>query len=108
MQSLEWSVATLRSKSGRIMPHVKTVAYVLLICQSQAPGFMFANNNDEKGLRGFYAASCAMAQTVDFRADLGLCQRCDLTIGPNRRQRKARLKSLLIITDAHISVMNDE
>lgn len=99
----------LRSrKSCRIMPHVKTVAYVLLICQSQALGFMFANNNDEKSLRGFYAASCAMAQTVDFRADLGLCQRCDLTIGPNRRQRKARLDSLLIITDARISVMNDE
>ena len=78
------------------MPHVKTVAYVLLICQSQAPGFMVANNNDEEGLRGFYAASCTMAQTVDFRADLCLCQRCDLTIGPSRRigsewQRKARL-----------------
>jgi len=94
------------------MPHVKTVAYVLLICQSQAPGFIFANNNDE-GLRGFYAAGCAIAQTVDFRADLCLRQRRDLTIGQSRRigsewQRKARLNSLLIITDARISVMNDE
>jgi len=71
-------------KPCRIMPHVKTVAYVLLICQSQAPGFMFANNNDEEGLRGFYAASCTMAQTVDFR-DLCLCQRCNLTIEPSRR-----------------------
>jgi len=68
-------------KSCRIMPHVKTVAYVLLICQSQTPGFMFAYKNDEEGLRGFYAASCTMARTVDFRADLCLCQRCDLTTG---------------------------